>query len=166
MTISLLGLFGCNSATTAMPTMQNVDLEAFCGEWFVIAHIPTPFETDAFNAVEHYACGANKRIKTTFSYNKGSFTGDRKSYQSTGIVSEASNAVWGMQFIWPFQSEYLIAYTDADYQVAIIGRSKRDYVWLMARSPDMGAEKYARLMARIEALGYDLSNIRRVPHDT
>jgi apolipoprotein D and lipocalin family protein len=44
-----------------------------------------------------------------------------------------SNAVWGMQFIWPFKAEYRIIFLSEDYSRTVIGRSKRDYVWIMAQ---------------------------------
>ena len=45
-----------------------------------------------------------------------------------------------------------------------MGRSKRDYVWLMARESVMAQSDYDRLLSIIEEEGYDLSKIRRVPH--
>jgi len=41
-----------------------------------------------------------------------------------------------MQFLWPFKAEYLIAYVDPDYSETIIARNNRDYVWIMARTPN------------------------------
>ncbi|MFN7137610.1 MAG: lipocalin family protein, partial [Thermomonas sp.] len=74
-----------------------------------------------------------------------------------------NGAEWGMQFIWPIKAEYVIVYLDADYQQTIVGRSKRDYVWLMSRTPKMSDADYNKATARIAALGYDLSKLRRVP---
>ncbi len=105
------------------------------------------------------------KIETTFTYNKGSFKGEQKTYYPTAFVRENSgNAVWGMQFIWPIKAEYRIVYVDPSYQFTIVGRSKRDYVWLMARESVMAQSDYDRLLSIIEEEGYDLSKIRRVPH--
>ena len=68
-----------------------------------------------------------------------------------------------MQFIWPFEADYRIAYLNADYTQTIIARQRRDYVWIMARSPAIGDEEYARLVRQVEALGYDISKLQRVP---
>ena len=51
-----------------------------------------------------------------------------------------------------------------DYSVTIIGRNKRDYVWLMARSPEISDEEYARMMQLIQQQGYDLSKVQKEPH--
>jgi len=68
-----------------------------------------------------------------------------------------------MQFIWPIKADCLIVYLDDDYSVTIFGRNKRDFVWLMARTPEIPDETYDRLIAKIEAMGYDMSDLRKVP---
>jgi apolipoprotein D and lipocalin family protein len=73
------------------------------------------------------------------------------------------NAVWGMQFVWPIKAEYVIVYLDDNYTQTIIGRSARDYVWIMARTPTISEADYAAHVERLKALGYDVSKLRRVP---
>jgi apolipoprotein D and lipocalin family protein len=148
-----------------LPIAGNVDLERFMGEWYVIANIPTPIERDAWSAVETYRLKPDGTIATTFTYNKGGFDGPRKTVTSTGFVRDTkTNAVWGMQFIWPVKAEYVITWLDEDYTQTIIGRNKRDYVWVMARKPMISAADYNALTERIRILGYDISKLRRVPH--
>lgn len=157
------------TACTAMPakpisTVNYVDLRRFMGDWYVIANIPTFIEREAYNAVESYELNEEGHIETTFSFNKGGFDGDRKVYEPTGYVKdEASNAVWGMQFIWPFKADYRIVYLNDDYSVTVIGRNKRDYVWIMARQPTIPAGLYTELLAMLETEGYDISQIQKVP---
>ena len=143
----------------------HVDIPRFMGDWYVIAHIPSYPEREAHAAVESYALRPDGRIQTTFRYREGALDGPWKTMRPVGTVREGSGgAVWGMQFVWPIQAEYVIVYVDPDYQQAIIGRSKRDYVWLMARSPRIPAVDYAARMRQIAALGYDVAQVRRVPH--
>jgi apolipoprotein D and lipocalin family protein len=135
------------------------------GDWYVIASIPTFIETDAYNAVESYQLAEDGTIETTFRFNKGGFDGPEKAYKPRGFIQDRqSNAVWGMQFVWPFKAEYRIIYLSNDYERTIIGRTKRDYVWIMARSPSISEEDYKRLVAFIAEQGYDSGKLRRVPH--
>ncbi|KAG0926207.1 hypothetical protein G6F31_018465 [Rhizopus arrhizus] len=78
------------------------------------------------------------------------------------VLPDTGNAVWGMQFFWPIEAEYVIAYLDDAYQTTVIGRSKRDYVWIMARVPCLSDSAYAKLAERVAALGYTES-LRKVP---
>jgi apolipoprotein D and lipocalin family protein len=41
-----------------------------------------------------------------------------------------------------------VAHLEPDYSVTIIARSARDYVWLLARKPDMSDADYARSSKR------------------
>ena len=145
-------------------TVESVDLKRFMGDGYVIASIPTFIETDAYNAVESYRLAEDGTIETTFRFNKGGFEGPEKTYTPRGFVEDKqSNDVWGMQFIWPFKAEYRVIYLAPDYSQTVIGRTKRDYVWLMARQPSIPDGDYARIMAFLEGQGYDLSKIRKVP---
>jgi apolipoprotein D and lipocalin family protein len=154
---------GCSS-TAPMPTVRSVDLDRFMGDWYVIAAIPTRFERGAHNAVESYRLGDEGRIETTFTFRKGGFDGPEKRYTPTGFVHDrSSNAEWRMQFVWPFKSEYLIVALDPDYSTTIIGRSKRDYLWIMARTPTVPEPTLEELIDTAVALGYERSAIQLIP---
>jgi apolipoprotein D and lipocalin family protein len=123
------------------------------GDWYVIANIPTFSERDAWNAVESYRLRTDGRIATTFTYNKGGYDGPRKTLTPMGFVRDGkSNAVWGMQFIWPMKAEYVITWLDDDYSQTIIARNKRDYVWVLARTQTISAADYNALTERIRLL--------------
>jgi len=155
-------LTGC-AAPPPMPPVSHVDLDRFMGDWYVIAHIPSWPERHAYDAVESYRRLPDGRIQTDFRYRKGSFEADVSTMHPVATVRpDTGNAVWGMQFIWPIQAEYVIAYLDDAYQTTIIGRSKRDYVWIMARVPCLSDETYAALAAKVTELGYTES-LRKVP---
>ncbi len=153
-----------NTNLEAIRTAEFVDLTRFMGDWYVIGNIPTFIETEAFNAVETYALNADGTVATTFAFNAGDFDGKRKTYHPKGFIRPGTgNAIWGMQFIWPFKAEYRVLYVDADYQTTIIGRSARDYLWIMSRQPAIPEERFAELLRRVEADGYDVGKLRRVP---
>ena len=149
-----------------IPLVKQVDLPKFMGDWYVIAVIPTIIETESFNAVENYKLNADGTIATTFTFNKGAFDGALKTYHPKGFVRPNSgNALWGMQFIWPIKAEYLIAYLDAQYQRTIIARNARDYVWIMARTPQISDSEYLEMTNFVKNLGYDMTKLRKVPQD-
>jgi len=167
----LAGLFtalisGCASQNPSpIKPVAYVNLNQFMGDWYVIASIPTVIETEAYNAIESYQLEKDGSINTTFVFRKGRFDGPEKRYNPRGFVVEnTGNAVWGMQFIWPFKSEFIIAYLDKDYTSTIIARNARDYVWIMARTPFIKDSRYQELTKTVANLGYDVSKLRKVPH--
>lgn len=160
----LLFFSGCAHRPAApLHAVEKVDLARFMGDWYVIAHIPSRPERNAHNAIESYVLAQDGRIETTFRY-RNTPDGPLKTMHPVGRVEPGSdNAVWSMQFVWPIRAEYVIAYLDADYRYTIVGRSKRDYVWIMARAPEISDEKYAELRQRVQDMGYALDGLRRVP---
>ena len=147
-----------------LPIADHVDLARFMGDWYVIANIPTFVEKGAHNAVESYQRDPDGTIATTFKFRKGGFDGPAKTLHPRAWVREGgNNARWGMQFIWPVKAEYLIAYVDDRYTQTIVARSARDYVWIMARTPQIPDTEYQGLLAKVAKLGYDLSKVQRVP---
>jgi apolipoprotein D and lipocalin family protein len=151
---------------TPIATVPQVDLPKFMGDWYVIAAIPTAIETESYNAIESYKLDDDGTIATTFTFNKGSLTGPQKKYEPRGfVVKNSGNATWGMQFIWPIKAEYLIAHLDKDYTQTVIARNARDYVWIMARTPKISEEDYKKLTTLVNNLGYDMTKLRRVPHN-
>lgn len=160
----LLLLTGCTTSLPPLKTVEKIDLPRFMGPWYVIAAIPTFIETKAYNAIEDYRLDADGTIATTFTFNQGGFDGPPKRYNPRGfVVDRVNNSTWGMQFIWPFKAEFLITYLSPDYSQTVIGRNKRDYVWIMARTPQIPEVDYQRLLKELAAQGYDLTKLRQVP---
>ena len=161
--VFLMGVVGCSSSPP-ISTAGKVDLDRFMGDWYVIANIPTFIEKDAFNAVESYSLNEDGTVATTFRFREGGIAGEEKTYHPTGYVLDTqSNAIWGMQFIWPFKADYRIVFVSEDYSQTIIGRNQRDYIWIMARTPHISEEDYQELLAKASEQGYDISEIQKVP---
>ncbi len=150
-----------------METVPYVDLKRFMGDWYVVANIPTFVEKGAYNPVESYRLNPDGTIGTTFTFNKDAFDGPLKTYQPTGFVlNKDTNAHWGMQFIWPFKGDFRIIYLDDDYQTTVIGRAKRDYVWVMSRTPSFSDADFENMKDFIESVGYDGGKLQRCPQET
>jgi len=157
-------LCGCAATQAPIRTEGNVDLQRFMGDWYVIASIPTWAEEGAHNAVESYRLDDDGTIDTMFTFRAGSFDGEEKRHNPRGFVlDKESNAIWGMQFVWPIKGDYRIVHVSDDYQRTIIGREKRDYVWIMARTPAVSDRDYQDLLAIVREQGYPVDLVRKVP---
>ena len=160
-------LAACASTPPTIPPVASVDLPRFMGDWYVIAQIPTYIERKAFDSVESYRLDEDGKIRTTFRYRNGSADAPLKTMEPVGrVVPGTNNAVWEMQFVWPIQAEYVIVDLAPDYSRTIVGRSKRDYVWLMSRQPSLPAPELAAAIQKIRELGYDTTKLRMVPQST
>lgn len=163
---SMCAVLTACSSLPPIKTVEQVNLNKFMGDWYVIACIPTLIEKDVHNGIESYELDSDGSIKTTFTFRKSSASGELKSYHPTGfVVPNTGNAIWGMQFIWPIKAEYRIVYLDEAYQTTIIARNARDYVWLMSRNPSMTNDQYSGFVAQIQGMGYDINKLVKIPQE-
>ena len=161
----LMLLGACQSTPPApLATVPKVDLQRFMGDWYVIANISTFIEKGAYNAIESYRLDSDGTVAVTFTFRDGAFDGKEKRYTPRGFIRDrASNALWGMQFIWPIKADFRITYLADDYSQTIISRQQRDYVWIMARTPTIADADYQRLLTIVGKRGYDVNQVQRVP---
>jgi apolipoprotein D and lipocalin family protein len=162
--LAMVAVTACASDLAPIRPVAHVDLPRFMGSWYVIASIPSFVEKKAYNAIETYTLQPDGRIDTSYRYRKSSFDNPAQTIRSTGFVTpDTGNAVWGVQLVWPIKAQYVVAYLDDSYSQTIIARDKRDYVWIMARTPTIPQADYDALVARVKAMGYSVPDIRKVP---
>ncbi|HTV80688.1 MAG TPA: lipocalin family protein [Steroidobacteraceae bacterium] len=161
--IAVAGLAACRTRPP-LGVVPTLDVPRFMGRWYVIACIPTWIERNAYAATETYERDAKGRILTTFTFRKGGLHGPTRSYHPLGFVApDSGGGLWGMQFIWPIRADYRVMYVDPQYRLTLIGRNRRDYAWIMARTPRISAEQYQQMVALLKEAGYDTDALRRVP---
>lgn len=160
-----VGLGACSAMPSkSFPRAQQVDIDRYMGPWYVIANIPPSPTKNAYNSIERYTQGKKNQIDVDFTYREGSFDGEKKKRQPTGyVLPDTDNAIWGMQFFWPLKMQFVITYISPEYQTTIVAREKRDYAWIMARTPKISDSTYQNLVERVKKLGYDTDKLRRVP---
>ena len=66
--------------------------------------------------------------------------------------------------MWPFESAYLIAWVDEQYDRAIVGVPSRSNVWLLSREAHLTETEFDSLLSRVSDMGYERTEIQRVPH--
>lgn len=168
--LALLSMSGCATFSardaSPVPLAPDVDLSRYAGDWYLIAHIPTSRDVGAHNAQEHYGLNPDGSIAITYRNRLGGFDGRKKRMTPTAFVQpDSGNALWAVRFgwYWPWLYEYRIAHLEPDYSAVIVARSKRDFVWLFARSPQISDADVARYAALMTAWGYDTGRLERVP---
>jgi apolipoprotein D and lipocalin family protein len=60
--------------------------------------------------------------------------------------------VWG---------DYWVIDLDAQYQLAAVSEPKREYLWVLSRTPTVSKEAYDALLVRLQAQGLDPARLER-----
>jgi apolipoprotein D and lipocalin family protein len=163
---------GCASSARDLTALdRRIEVDRFMGDWYVLGFIPIdlPFfsEANAHDAVENYQLNGDGRIDVTYTFRDGGFDEELKTMkQRARVFDEDLGTEWRVQFVWPFESPYLIAWLSEDYDRAIVGVPSRSNVWILSRSSSVSESDFADLAQRVSDLGYDSTLLRRVPHRT
>lgn len=162
--LALLLVAGCASAQAPIKPVAQVELPRYMGRWYVIGSIPTRFERDGYNPVETYCLTPEGEVDTTFQFRPGGFGAALKTIHSTAtVVDGRGHAEWSVRVFGILHAQYLVAWLSPGYDQVIVARDKRDYLWLMARTPQVSDADYRALLARAQALGYDPGKVVKAP---
>jgi apolipoprotein D and lipocalin family protein len=173
--IALLGLGLTSCCTTKSPlpppaTAETVDLSRYAGRWFEIARLPMPFQKAGEAAMAEY--GSNP--DGTLSVHNIAIRPDGSQHDIRGrakVLNPPANTKLAVRFsTWfgpfipmPKEGNYWVLYVDDRYQEAIVGTPNRKYLWVLARTATIPAQRYAALVAKAEALGFDVSRLIKAP---
>ena len=69
-----------------------------------------------------------------------------------------------LSFIPMVWGDYWVIDLDNKYQLSAVSEPKREYLWILSRTPQVPAAEYNALLARLKAQGLDTSKLVLTPH--
>ncbi len=156
-------LLGCQTASSNLMVVEDVDLDRYLGRWYEIASFPQYFQRGCVATQAEYSRREDGRIRVENQCRDGSLDGDVRRAEGVAWVAEGdpNNARLRVQFFWPFWGHYWIIELDPDYRWAVVGHPAREYLWILSRTPTLDEALYQRILTRIRAKGYDLAPLER-----
>lgn len=147
-----------------LATVDQVDLDRYLGQWYVIANIPYFGERGNVAGRAIYQMREDGRMDDIYIYRKGDFDSPEQRLEGVAwVVDEDSRARWKVRFYWPLTFDYLIVALDEDYQWTVVGHPSRNYAWIMARDARMDDDLYAELLGVLADRGFDPEALLKVP---
>lgn len=153
-----------------VPSTAPLELPRFMGKWYVIAQIPTALDRGARNSTETYAWNErSQRVDVSFQFQKAKGAALTEYKQRATVTNAPTNTRWSLSVklgvYLPLNLSYLVVDCAADYSCTIVGGPDRSFLYVMARTPTLDAERLESLLDKCTRLGYDVSKIERVEHD-
>jgi apolipoprotein D and lipocalin family protein len=162
--VMLVAVHGCGGRKApALSTVDRVDLKRYAGRWYEIARYENSFERGLVAVTADYMLLPDGKVQVINSGRKGTLDGQLKSIRGTARAVDDSGARLKVTFFWPFEGDYWIIALDEDYQWAIVSEPCRRYLWILARQPHMEADLYNRLLAELNAFGFDTAKLQPTP---
>jgi len=165
----LAGIIGHGqAASTAVRTVDKVDLARYGGEWFEIARFPNRFQRNCAGDVRaNYATRADGRIDVI----NGCRTADGSLTEARGVarvvdprtsaklkVRFAPAVLSFLPFVW---GDYWILGLADDYSWAVVGSPDRDYLWVLSRTSTLDPQRYASALAAARGNGFDVTRLTK-----
>ena len=157
------GLTGCTTAPTApLPTVASVDLARYAGRWYEVAALPNRFQSQcvADTQARYRATGDDIEVTNRCRRADGTVEG------ITGVakvVDGSANAKLKVSFFRPFYGDYWVLALGPDYRWALVGEPRREFGWVLSRTPQMAPADLDAALKQAEALGYARTAFKPTP---
>lgn len=162
--ISLVVLFLLLSSCTGLPDkvipVKNFNLQQYLGTWYEIARLDHSFERGLEQVTASYSIREDGGVRVI---NKGFSTDNQEWKEAEGkayFLGEDDIAHLKVSFFGPFYGSYAIFELDKDeYQYAFISGNSTEYLWFLARTPNVDSSLIALFEESAEELGFDISQL-------
>jgi len=145
--------------------VSQFDTEQYLGTWYEIARLDHSFERNLERVTATYGLNEDGSISVL---NKGFNTEKGEWRQAEGVAKPMGSsdiAHLKVSFFGPFYGTYAVFELADDYSHAFVSGYNTDYLWLLAREPDVSAEVRQRFINESQALGFDTSKLIWVSTD-
>lgn len=176
LTVSALGLSSPVAASpaedgAALTTIPTLDVARYMGRWYEIAKYPNRFQKKCISdttAEYRLQVGGDLEVINRCRMQDGQFDEAIGVARQLGAPSspklEVRFAPAWLSFIPAVWGDYWVIDLDADYQLAAVGEPKREYLWILARSPLVSPQDYGNLLQRLRSKGFDTGKLETTRH--
>jgi len=159
-------LVGCTGMPEGIETVEDFELERYLGTWYEIARLDHRFERGLSNVTANYSMKEDGGVRVL---NRGR-NADGEWEEAEGkayFVDRPDAGRLKVSFFGPFYGGYNIVELDkVDYGYALVVGPNRDYLWILARQPDLDAATLQRLVAAARELDFPVDDLIYVEHDS
>ncbi len=158
-------LTGCMGMPDKVQPVDNFELQSFLGTWYEIARLDHSFERGLSQVTAQYTLKDNGMVEVK---NQGFDTDKKKWKDAIGKAKQAGDADEGylkVSFFGPFYSSYVIFELGENYDYAFVSGFNTDYLWLLARKPEISDELKQRFIAEAQKRGFDTQQLIFVEHN-
>lgn len=150
----VLLLSGCTGVPEGLKPVEGFELERYLGRWYEIARLDHRFERGLTQVTAEYRRLDDGKVEVV---NRGYDPAKGAWREVKGVASVLGSPQVGslkVSFFGPFYGGYHVLVLDPDYRFALVAGPDRDYLWILAREPELDAAVKQRLVAAAADWGF------------
>jgi apolipoprotein D and lipocalin family protein len=161
----LLSLSGCATApsTRDLAAVKDFEINKYLGRWYEIARLENSFEKDLTAVSAEYKLRDDGKVDVI---NHGFNPLERTQKMAKGVANFVDDSSVGnleVTFFWPFYAGYKILELDKPgYGYALVTSDSFDYLWILAREPQLSEQTYQMLVKKAQELGFNTDTLIKV----
>jgi apolipoprotein D and lipocalin family protein len=163
--VAFVFLTGCTGVPSGTEPVAGFDINRYKGTWYEIARLDHPFERGLTNVTATYTLLDDGTVGVL---NRGFDSGECKWKETEGIArfqGDADVASLSVSFFGPFAGGYHVLELDKKrYAYALVAGPSRDYLWILARSPNLSSGKKNELINKARELDFPVDQLIMVDH--
>ena len=148
-------LAGCVGIPKGTSAVEPFTLDRYLGRWYEIARLDHGFEEGLDCVTATYSTRDDGGVRVV---NRGVDLDEGKPDEAIGrayFVDGEDQARLKVSFFGPFYAGYNVLALDEGYRTAIVGGPNRDYLWILARRPELPSAERDAWVSRAQAMGFD-----------
>ena len=176
MFIMSIFLVGCVDLPEGVKPAQKFKLDRYLGTWYEIARLDHRFERGMNNVTAEYSLREDGGVTVK---NRGYMVMHQEWRDAEGkafFVGDPDVGHLKVSFFGPFYGSYAIFELGSDedefgnkwedgYQYSFISGGNTDYLWLLARTPQIDENIIEAFETKAQSLGFDTSELIYVHHN-
>jgi len=147
-------------------TAMQVDLNRYQGLWYEIARFPVSFEEGCVGVTAEYTVKPDGDVRVVNTCRQGDLSAPAESAEATARAVDSTNAKLKVDFV-PFipftDGDYWILDIDEAYRTVVVGNPDGTSGWILAREPQISAERLEVGYDVLRRAGYDVSRMILTP---
>lgn len=164
--VALLAILaGCTDPPDGVTPVTGFEAKRYMGTWYEIMRLDHSFEEGLDNVTATYALNPDGTVSVT---NRGldrETCGWDEAEATARFLESPDVASLAVTFFWPFSGGYhVIALDRAEYRYALVSGPSRDYLWILARTPDLDSATIDHLVDTARRLDFPVDDLIRVDH--
>jgi len=150
----------------AVKTIASLDVARYLGAWYEIAKFPNWFQKKCVSntkAVYTAKPDGNLRVLNSCKTVSGETSEAEGLARQIGAKDspklEVRFAPEWLSFLPLVWGDYWVIDLDSQYQVAAVSDPKREYLWVLSRTPQLDPKVYADLLQRLKQQQFDIQKL-------